>query len=606
MIRLLFIVFALLMPMSLVAQQHKTDTAKMRAIQKKDTALQQINKSADSLRSIAKKLAHLQDSLKPGKKYRNKLDSLQRKLHASDSLKPDTGKYKSKLDSLRGRLHQNDSLRPDISKHSRKLDSIKGRITHRIDSLKAIGQPTGKYTKMLDSLKQAGPLKNINKAKTKLDSLENGLGKVEKKISAPVNKVESKINEKLSLMNKEGGAGANVPGSIDLPNLPTAGGTSPSLSGTDLKLPDVGANVPGADLKLPNTDISNPLNQVGNPLNDVKNPIGEIDGFGNVQDQVKDISNLPQEKLGQLNEFDQLKKGQEVMGQVDNVSGKIEGYSEDAKNLSTGNLGKMEEMPKELEGKVGKLEEVQGIQKEMQGIDKYKDMTGKMQDEEAMKKMALEEAKKQAVDHFEGKGDQVKSAMGHVSKLKQKYSSLNSLQDIPKKVPNEMKGKPLIERVVPGLTLQLQKNNNVLIDYNPSAGYRLSGRWTVGLGWNERLSIGKKFKLNHQDRIYGPRAYVDFKIKKDFVAMTAVEKMNTYIPPLNALSVDSDSRAWVWSVFVGFKKEYKFFKNVNGNFQFLYNLYDDHYNSPYADRLVVRTGFEFPQRKKVRVKKEKD
>ncbi len=45
------------------------------------------------------------------------------------------------------------------------------------------------------------------------------------------------------------------------------------------------------------------------------------------------------------------------------------------------------------------------------------------------------------------------------------------------------------------------------------------------------------------------------------------------------------------------EKDYKFIGKVRGNVQILYNLYDDHYNSPYFERLNVRMGFEFPMKK---------
>ena len=569
--KILFAAVTSMICLSLAAQKQKVDSLNQftqRKLSGIDTATLKVNKATDSINSITHKLNHLQDSLKPN-----------------------FGKYKSKLDSLKGKLHNSDSLKPDLTKYNRKLDSIKGKLSHRIDSLKTLGLPTGKYTKLLDSLKQAGPLTKVNEAQSKMASLQNKVNEPVSKISAPINNIENKINEKLSLMNKEGGAGANLPDNIDLPGIQTPGLSSPGLPGTDVKLPGAG--------------IDNPLNGISNPMGDLKNPAGEINGLGNVQDQMKDISKLPQGELGKLKEIEELGKAQDVMGQVneaggkiENVSGKVEGYSKEVENISSGNLEKMEEMPKALENKVGKLEEVQGLQKEMQGIDKYKGMADQMKDEEALKKKALEEAKKQAIDHFEGKGDKLTSAMGHVSKLKQKYSSLNGLENIPKRMPNEMKGKPLIERLVPGLTLQIQKNNNVLVDFNPLVGYRITGRWTAGLGWNERLSFGKKFKLNHQDRIFGPRAFVDFKLKKGFALMATLEKMNTYVPPFNAIQVNEDSISWVWSAFAGLKKDYQFTKGLRGNFQILYNLYDDHYNSPYADRLTVRTGFEFPLKKK--------
>jgi hypothetical protein len=167
---------------------------------------------------------------------------------------------------------------------------------------------------------------------------------------------------------------------------------------------------------------------------------------------------------------------------------------------------------------------------------------------------------------------------------------------------NEMKGKPLIERIVPGITLQIQKNSDVLIDYNPLIGYRITGRFTAGTGWNERFNIAKHFQFSLKDRIYGPRAFMDFRLGKGFSVRTDVEKMNTYVPFVaNTNSVgDIGYRKWVWSAFIGFKKEYSFMKGIRGNAQFLYNLYDDHNNSPYGDRLVVRMGFEFPMKKKVK------
>ena len=75
--------------------------------------------------------------------------------------------------------------------------------------------------------------------------------------------------------------------------------------------------------------------------------------------------------------------------------------------------------------------------------------------------------------------------------------------------------------------------------------------------------------------------------------------MNTYVPT-NPLMADIGGRRWVWSLFVGIKKDYRISKNLKGNIQTLYNLYDDHDNSPYTDRLSVRMGFEIPMKKKVK------
>lgn len=222
-------------------------------------------------------------------------------------------------------------------------------------------------------------------------------------------------------------------------------------------------------------------------------------------------------------------------------------------------------------------------------------MDGQANDPEALKKMAKQEIQKQAVNHFKGQEAVLQQAMDKMGKLKQKYPEISSLKDIAKRPPNPMKGKPLIERIVPGITIQVQKIHNVSIDFNPVVSYRFTGRINAGLGWNERLSFTKWNKLLPDDRIYGPRVFGSFSFKKGFAAKAEVEKMNTLIPA-SILSPDG-SRQWVWSAFVGLKKDYSFIARVKGNVQVLYNLYDDHYNSPYSDRLNVRMGFELPMKK---------
>ena len=76
--------------------------------------------------------------------------------------------------------------------------------------------------------------------------------------------------------------------------------------------------------------------------------------------------------------------------------------------------------------------------------------------------------------------------------------------------------------------------------------------------------------------------------------------MNTTIPPMVAQvkGVDPAYREWVGSLFVGIKKDFNVFKQIKGNTEILYNLYDPDGMSPYGDKLSVRFGFEFPMKKK--------
>lgn len=71
-------------------------------------------------------------------------------------------------------------------------------------------------------------------------------------------------------------------------------------------------------------------------------------------------------------------------------------------------------------------------------------------------------------------------------------------------------------------------------------------------------------------------------------------------PPMIAQSmgVDQIYREWVHSIFVSIKKDFTVYKNIKGNTEVLYNLYDKEGMSPYGEKLAVRFGFEFPMKKK--------
>jgi hypothetical protein len=158
---------------------------------------------------------------------------------------------------------------------------------------------------------------------------------------------------------------------------------------------------------------------------------------------------------------------------------------------------------------------------------------------------------------------------------------------------------------VPGVALQLQQRNDLLLDVNPYAGYRITGRFISGLGWNQRIG----YSLDHDyftsvAVIYGPRFFAEFKVWKGFTARGEVEWMNTIVPPrLGGPFNDRNQREWVNSVFVGLKKEYRFIKSVKGTAFIMFNLFNPEHKSPYGDVVNTRFGFEFPLKKKPREKK---
>jgi hypothetical protein len=169
-----------------------------------------------------------------------------------------------------------------------------------------------------------------------------------------------------------------------------------------------------------------------------------------------------------------------------------------------------------------------------------------------------------------------------------------------------MKGKPFVERFIPGFAMQIHTRNYLNFDIFPNAFYKLNGRLNIGVGWNQRFAMDWATKTyKPEGRVFGPRTYLDIKLPKGFLIRQEFELLNSYIPPFRAISGET-KREWVFSTMTGLKKDYKFFKRVKGFtiVQFdLVRLIKPSHNSPYADVVNTRIGFEFPMKKKERKKK---
>lgn len=149
--------------------------------------------------------------------------------------------------------------------------------------------------------------------------------------------------------------------------------------------------------------------------------------------------------------------------------------------------------------------------------------------------------------------------------------------------------------------MQYQQKTYYLLDVNPYVSYKLSARFTTGLGWNHRLAWDSKHdRWDKRSRIFGPRGFIDFKLGKGFIAHVEGETMNTFVPSTLHGNPDTGRRERVWSCMTGMKKEYRIYKNLKGTALIQYNLFNRYYKAPYVDRLNSRIGFEYMLKKKTR------
>jgi hypothetical protein len=456
-----------------------------------------------------------------------------------DSLKP---KFE-KADSLRTVFNRDaGKLKHDYDSSVAKIEGAKSALTGKIDSLQRLNLPANKYTRQLDSLNNVSA-ETKNKFNSKIGDLKSKTtGKLDAlglppEYQGPISELTKNVNA----VNLEGG-GINIPG------MESTGFEIPKFDG----LPDLSS-------------------------------ASELTG-----------------KLGDVNKLGNLSSIDTPVGDLGKVTENMKGYQGDIKNITDGKLTDVEAIPKTIEEQATKIDGVADLQKQSGVIDEYKGKLEPLKDPEAGKEKVAEMAKEAAIDHFAGKEEQLKSAMDQMAKYKSKYASVSSIKDLPKRAPNAMRGKPFIERVVPWLYFQYQQKGFNLFDFNPYAGYRISGRFTAGGGWNQRYARDKKKgEWNHNARIFGPRVYVDFRMYKGFIAHVESEVMNSFIhTDIKNQNYEEGNREWVWAVMTGLKKDYKIYKNLRGTVLIQYNLFNPKFKAPYVDRLNSRIGFEYVLKKK--------
>ncbi|RAV98885.1 hypothetical protein DQQ10_21525 [Pseudochryseolinea flava] len=468
-------------------------------------------------------------------------DSLRNSTPSLDSL---VNPKSQQLDSIQQSFYgQADHLKASYKTKMDSLDASRTKITSKLDSLRSLNVNTDKVTHELDSID--------TKRKATIAALD-------KKMTALKEKASKGVAD-LGLPNELQSKGVIVTQKMEDFQLPVKDLNIPELSLSDNPL----KNLDGF-----NTTASSPVGEIGN--------VPDLNGLGKVGELGGELGKV--EELGKLTEgLGDIKELTGAVGDVNNLPGTLEGKAAEAAGLPA------TPDAKSLMGDMGDVPQMPANGTEA-------------------KEMATQQVQ-QAVNHFAGKEQVLQEAMDKMAKLKKKYSSLNSLSDIPKRRPNEMRGKALIERIIPSLTLQVHgRGEYVLVDFNAAAGYRFNGKLTAGLGWNHRVAYSKKRDgFSALPRVYGIRSFAAYKIGKGFSPRVEFEMMNAPVPPIiQRTSGDYSDRQWVAGAFVGIKKDYRFFGKVRGTSMVMFRLFNPDRKSPYADVLNIRTGFEFPMKKKVR------
>lgn len=456
-----------------------------------------------------------------------------------------------------------------------KLDSFSAKnsvlpiLRSKVDSLSVL------------SFRDSSSFRSLIRLKSKLDSLfkfpspdtltqaRERINILARKASGKLDTIGSKINDQLTGFSKDGG---DLFGSVTL--------SPPDLNALNKHLK---WNV-YPDLAAPNFDVV-PIERITHPLLDLNS------------NDLHELPNLPRniDQLEAVKEVDAIEKQLEGASEAGSA---LDGYKGDLRNLQQGDLSKLQELPDAIESRVEDLDEIKSLEEATQEFAAIK---AKWNDPQVMKELALNKAKETAVNHFAGHEEELKAAMDKLSKLKAKIPDPEGAIDMFAKRQQFMKGKPIVERLVPGLAFQFQKSESYWLDLNPYMGFKVSGRWLAGVGWNERLAyMFDTRSWDEENRMYGLRTFLHFKLKANFWLKAEAENMNAPLRATPLMGSEIVGRDWIWSYFAGIKKEIQLSKALKASLQTLYNIYNPDRRSPYMTRLNVRMGFQFPMKGKKR------
>jgi hypothetical protein len=200
-----------------------------------------------------------------------------------------------------------------------------------------------------------------------------------------------------------------------------------------------------------------------------------------------------------------------------NIPSEVNTHGADLQGLVKGDEAALDKLASTAEQHTAELSGLKAIQKEADVLNEYKEELALVQDPEVMKEQGVEQLQQAAMNHFAGKEQVLQQAMDKMSKYKEKYGSLASLANVPKRPPNEMRGKPLIERLVPAFMVQIQKEgNDLLVDLNPYIGYRFTGKFTAGPGWKlmtSRRSLARMVHAFLRNTTFGKDFHLVWKLK---------------------------------------------------------------------------------------------
>jgi len=326
-------------------------------------------------------------------------------------------------------------------------------------------------------------------------------------------------------------------------------------------------------------------------LNQYKNQIPDVPDSTTIEDYKKQGINKGKKVIEQTPEVQQARQIQSEIGELPNNQEEAEALIESKANQYANQFQQELTKQQKLEQKYRKIIEEKRATVKAEKLQRRYEMMKAYADKDKLKQEAEQELKKVAKEELTKVADeQMSKAMTQLNKLKRKYGSFSSLDEIKNMKPYSLKDVPLKDRLDIGGSLQVVRGNPVSLDINPSITWWYNQRMAFGAGGTYRLKVGKTDdKLDVDSDVFGFRLYGQYKLGSWF-AHLEFEDMNKQFPVDNS---DQMQGEWVEGLLLGVGKYFNVYKGIKGNVVVMYNFLHEPLRSPYEHPVIVRVGFGF-------------
>ncbi|MDH5380017.1 MAG: hypothetical protein OEW75_04145 [Cyclobacteriaceae bacterium] len=403
------------------------------------------------------------------------------------------------------------------------LDSVKNLMENQIDSLEQLGNlPQDILENSVDSLNRS------------IEKIESHLNGYVQKVNSSVANLEAKVRDSLPLEKYN-----------DINNKVQAVDQKLDSISQSRFLKDLGFDLNETDLQKLGIDPPN----LSLGLDKVKALDLDLDINANIDFVKGSKINLPdQEILDKMKGYASKATKQVELFNAESIKSYLEGQVE----LGFLNFKEIKELKKQ-----------EKIIAELQAeMSQYTQKLEMATNPEQLKTQGVNLVKSTAKEHFEGKMEVVQQAQAQMAKYKKHYDNVQSVKDLPKRPPNRMKGKPLNQRLLPGLSFQSYSGEFAEFDISPQVEFRWTGKLNVGIGGYYRVAFDKQdISLQKIPERYGFRTFTSVAGYKKFYLYGSIDGFNglKLMPDMSW-----GERQWQYDYLLGVGRSYKINKKLNG------------------------------------------